>query len=564
MRPIYLILMAFLPFLSFGQEKFEVIYKNDGYQQLIKHPKSQFKDSTIAVTYLNDLQHTAISKGFVLASVDTIVFGHNKAIVDFNLGKRMRAISLRIQEEDLLFLGKNSRINEKLISKIPFTPKELANTLGKIQETFLNNGYPFVSIQLKEHKFENNNLTADVAINRGHHYSWRNIYVKGDSSISSKYVSNLISIRVGDEFVESELGQISNRIEQIPFLREIKPAEILFTKEGAELYLYLETIPISSFNGIVGFQPDPSTKKLAITGELNLKLLNVLRRGELLDVRWQSIRDQTQSLNSRLNYPFLFNTPFGIDGTFDLYKRDTSFLELNSTIGVQYFLNRGSFIKAFYNNKSSSILSGGHNNPSFQNLGNTKSNSYGLSYSSKRVDYLPNPTKGLNFFFEGMMGTRKSQINDSSSIDKSIVYRGKLNIQYFIPLFKRHVILLGSSSAFYSAAEVYENEVYRFGGLNSQRGFNEDELFATTKSIATLEYRFLLDRNSNVFAFYDLTWYENNSNQYYNDMPYGFGVGFTFSTNFGVFSISYALGKQFENPILFSNSKVHFGYIVYF
>lgn len=564
MRPIYLLLMTFLPLFIYGQEKFHVIFNKDGYQQLIKNPKLKFKDSTAAVTYLKELQHTAISEGFVLASFDTIVFKENKAIADFILGKKMRTIDLRLQDEELQFLRNNSRINEKLIGQIPFTPKELARALEKIQQTFLNNGYPFVSMQLEEHAFENDRLSANLKITRGGHYSWRNIHIKGDSSISTKYVANLISIRIGDEYVESELGQISNRIEQVPFIREIKPAEILFTKEGAELYLYLEAIPISSFNGVIGFQPDPSTKKLAITGELNLKLLNVLKRGELLDVRWQSIRDQTQSLNSRLNYPFLFNTPFGIDGTFDLYKRDTSFLELNSTIGVQFFLNRGSFIKAFYNNKSSSVLSGGHNNPSFQNLGNTKSNSYGLSYISQRVDYLPNPTKGLNFFFEGMIGTRKSQISDSSSIDKSIVYRGTLNIQYFIPLFKRHVILLGSSSAFYSAPEIYENEVYRFGGLNSQRGFNEDELFATTKSIATVEYRFLLDRNSNVFAFYDLTWYENNSNKYYNDLPYGFGLGFTFSTNFGVFAISYALGKQFDNPILLSNSKVHFGYIVYF
>jgi len=100
--------------------------------------------------------------------------------------------------------------------------------------------------------------------------------------------------------------------------------------------------------------------------------------------------------------------------------------------------------------------------------------------------------------------------------------------------------------------------------LNSQRGFNEDALFATTKTTATIEYRFLLDKNSHVFAFYDQSCYENNAKTYYNDAPFGFGAGFAFNTNFGVFSISYALGKEFSNPILFSNSKVHFGYIVYF
>ena len=126
------------------------------------------------------------------------------------------------------------------------------------------------------------------------------------------------------------------------------------------------------------------------------------------------------------------------------------------------------------------------------------------------------------------------------------------------------MIRFSNLTEFYSAPDIFQNELNRFGGLTNQRGFDEDELLSTTKSSSTLEYRFLLDKNSHVFAFYDQTWYENNTSNYYKDTPYGFGVGFSFSTNFGVFSISYALGKQFENPVLLNNSKVHFGYIVYF
>ena len=561
---LYLILTALCPFLIFGQDNYHLTFSNQSYEQFIKHPKTEFKDSSTAISYLKDIQHSAISEGYVLASVDSIQYKKAYSIVDFHLGRKMGEIIVEIENSEIQFLKKNSRINEKFIGHIPFVPKELANAITKIQKTYLDNGYPFVSIQLTEHDISDDNLSARMEINRGPLYTWSEIHVKGDSAISTKYISSLLNIHVGNEYDESEIGQISTRIKQIPFINEIKPAEILFTKQGAELFLYLETIPVSAINGIVGFQPDPATKKLAFTGELNLKLLNVFRRGELLDIRWQSIRDQTQSLESHLNYPFLFNTPFGIDATFDLYKRDTSFLELNSTVGVQYFLNRGSFLKAFYNNKSSSVLSGGQNNPTFTNLGNTKSNSYGLSYTSKRVDYLPNPSSGLNFLIEAQVGTRKSQVYDTSAIYKSIVYRGKLSIEYFIPIFRRHVLRLASLTDFYTADEIYENELYRFGGLNSQRGFNEDELLASTKTTATIEYRFLLDRNSHVFAFFDQSWYENNASTYDRDNPYGFGIGFAFSTNFGVFSISYALGSQRSNPILFNNSKVHFGYIVYF
>jgi hemolysin activation/secretion protein len=126
------------------------------------------------------------------------------------------------------------------------------------------------------------------------------------------------------------------------------------------------------------------------------------------------------------------------------------------------------------------------------------------------------------------------------------------------------VIRIANKTDFYYATQIFQNEVFRFGGQNSLRGFNEEELYATVRSVLSVEYRFLLDRNSHVFAFFDQGFYENSATSYYHDNPYGFGLGFSFGTNLGVFSISYALGKQFDNPILMRNGKIHFGYIAYF
>ncbi|MDX2362154.1 MAG: hypothetical protein QNK23_15205 [Crocinitomicaceae bacterium] len=547
-----------------AQKGYTISYENESYQQFIKHPKVKFKDSISAIQYLNDFQLSAISKGFIMASVDSVHYSTGHANVYFELGPEMEDVSLSTSPEDLRFIRKHSRITEKLITQIPFTPIELSSTLRKIQKAYLDNGYPFVALQLVNNELIDGQLSAELQIERGPFLNWQKIHVKGDSTISSKYMSNLLGIKIGDAYSEEEVHKISERVDQIPFIKEIKSAEMLFTKEGVELYLYLESLPISSVNGVLGFQPNPTTKKLEFTGEISLKLQDVLHRGELLDVKWQSIRAQTQSLDAHVNYPFFFNTPFGIDATFNLYKRDTSFLELGVTAGVQYFLNRGNFLKAFYRYSSSSVLAGGANNPLFSNLGHVKTNNYGLSFTSNRVDYIPNPSRGLKILVEGSIGTRSSQLNDTSIVEKAIVYRGKLNVEYYIPIFKRHVLRLSSQTDFYSSTNLYENEVYRYGGLKSQRGFNEDELFATTKTTATIEYRFLLDKNSHVFAFFDQSWYENNASDYYNDTPFGFGLGFSFSTKFGVFSISYALGKQLNNRILFSNSKVHFGYILYF
>jgi outer membrane protein assembly factor BamA len=540
MRILCLILMLLCSLSMKAQKTYQLEYVAGGYEQYIKHPRTDFKDSMALTKYLKELQLDAISNGFLLASIDALTFENRIAVVDFVPGPEFESALINLKPEDLRFLKNNSSVNERLVANLEFTPRALSSTMKTIQDAFLNNGYPFVALQLVDVSFENNRLDATLKIDRGPQYSWSKIHVRGDSSIGLSYVQSLIDIHVGDFYNEDLLLSISDQVIQVSFIEEIKPHEILFAKNGAELFVYLKSTPISSVNGVI------------------------LRKGELLDLRWQSIRDQTQSLKSHLNFPFLFKTAFGIDGNFNLYKRDTSFLELQSTIGVQYFMNHGSFLKAFYQNMSSTVLSGGLNNPSFNKLGSTKSNNYGLSYVRRRVDYLPNPTKGSIMSFTGSAGTRKSTLSDTSQTITSLVLRGQFRIEYFIPLAKRHVIRIANYTEFYSADEIFENELYRFGGLTSQRGFNEDELFATTLSTSTIEYRYLLDKNSHVFAFYDQTWYENNTTVYLNDQPFGFGLGFAFSTNLGVFSISYALGKQLGNTILLSNSKVHFGYIAYF
>ena len=413
-------------------------------------------------------------------------------------------------------------------------------------------------------EIDGQNLRAHISVQKNEFYKWSEIHIKGDSSISKIFLSNIIRIKPGDKFSQLELNQISKRIKQINFLKEIKNHEILFTKDGAELFLYIKSNPISSVNGVIGLQPNPKTNKVDLTGDISLKLLNVLKRGELLEFNWKSMQAQTQSLKGKINYPFIFKTPFGIDAQFNLYKRDTTYIEIKSTLGIQYFLKGGNYLKVFYQNYSSNILSGGNNNPKYVNLGSVKSNNYGLAILRKQVDYIPNPSTGFILNTEVAFGSRKSQISDTSKINISNTYRCELSLEFFVPIAKRHILRLANQTDIYYAPKIFQNEVTRFGGLTTQRGFNEEELFSTAKSLMSIEYRFLVDENSRAFLFYDQSWYENNAATYYKDHPFGFGAGFSFGTNIGIFSISYAQGKQFNNPILIKNGKVHFGYVAYF
>lgn len=564
MRLFILFILLMFPLVSKGQKKYTLFFINNEHKVIKKHPETRFKDSITLKNYLNDFQSLAYRKGYLLSSFDTIKkTGETNFSVRFSAGEKFQHAVLRMKPEELRFVKKKGSISEKMLLKTPLTPQEFMSTLSSVQQTYLENGYPFVSVQLDSVVILNNSIEAVIVVDKGPQLRWSKLHVKGDSSISKKFVASLIGIKEKDIYNESDFYRITQKIRQINFFEEIKPAELLFTPEGVELYTYLKSKPMSSVNGIIGLQPNPVTSRLSLTGELSLKLHNILKRGELLHIDWRSIQAQTQSLRAHLTYPYLFNTNFGLDGTFDLYKRDSTFLEINATAGVNYYLNGGSYIKAFYQNNTSNLLSGAANS-NMQNLGSVKTNSYGISFFYNQVDYLPNPSRGLILETKFSAGIRTAQVSDTSLAEKSTVYRGSIHVMGFIPLAKRHVLMLRNSTNLYQAPVIYANEAHRYGGLGTQRGFNEEELYATAQTTFSAEYRFLVDRNSFAFLFFDQSWYENNSQTYYNDQPFGFGAGFSFGTNIGVFSISYALGKQFNNPIMFRNGKIHFGYIAYF
>jgi hemolysin activation/secretion protein len=112
---------------------------------------------------------------------------------------------------------------------------------------------------------------------------------------------------------------------------------------------------------------------------------------------------------------------------------------------------------------------------------------------------------------------------------------------------------------------LFINELFRIGGIRTLKGFDEQAIFASTYLIVNTELRYLLQQNSNVILFWNGAYYRNSvRSPVLTDRPYGFGAGFNFETGAGIFSIFYAVGKEFNNPIDFNKAKVHFGFVNYF
>ncbi len=466
-------------------------------------------------------------------------------------------------------------IREKFYTQRDFKPAEVVSVMNKLLQWCDRNGYPLATASLTDLKIESNNITASLLLEKGKQYSIDSILVKGNAKLSAAYLQSYLGIKQRSVYNEQIISRISSRIKELPMVSEARPYAVSFHDSTATLFLYLQNQKASKLDGIVGVLPDNNQPgKVNVTGDVSLRFLSAFGHGELLDFNWKLPQSKTQDLKTRFNYPFLFQTPFGIDLGLNIYKKDTTYIELNRLIGVQFSMTGGSFIKAYFENRKSTLL----NTKQYESatvlppFADISSKHYGIAFKSSQLDYRLNPRKGYDSELSASAGTKNISPNsklkqiDYSKIQlKSTQYLLKLSSDFYFPLGGRMVNNAGIISGALIGKETFQNELYRIGGLKSLRGFDEESIPASQFVIVKNEWRFILEENSYLLAFINAAWYERKQRDYFiTDKPIGFGAGITFETKLGIFSLNYALGKEFDNPIRFRAAKVHFGLVNYF
>ena len=417
------------------------------------------------------------------------------------------------------------------------------------------------------------NLSANLSINKKQLYKIDSVAIKGSATVSDDYIKNYIRINDEDIYNEELIKKINTRIKEIPFVEEQNPSKVIFNEESAYVLLVLKKKQANRFNGILGIVPDEAGK-VRLNGDVKLNLMNSFKRGEEISFNWRAMQNNSQDLKLSTAYPFLFNSPFGAEYQLNLYKRDSTYIDVFNKIGVRYILKGNNYFNVFYHNKSSNLLSqkGFETLTVLPDFADVSTQLYGIGIVYDQLDYIHNPRRGFSINANGSLGNKKisknPQLNEQLYKDvnlKTNLYTAQANLALYIPIKKRSVIKLGTQNGYTYNENLFDNEMLRIGGLHTLRGVDEESIFASFYSITTIEYRFILEQNSFLYLFTDgAFWEKRTANAYSLDRPYSFGVGMNFETNAGIFSISYAVGKQFDNPIQFRSAKIHFGFINFF
>ncbi|WP_281847672.1 hypothetical protein [Olleya namhaensis] len=424
----------------------------------------------------------------------------------------------------------------------------LERLLIKYNKIISETGQPFSTVQLSDVKQKNNTtLSANLIITtKEKNRQLDKIIIKGYDKFPKSYLKRFLKIQKNKTFNLSSINKKTLQLNNLSFASQTKPAEILFTKDSTHLYIYLKKTPSNNFDGFIGFTTNEQTNKLEFNGYLNLRLVNNLNYGESLYLDYKSDESEQKNFNLIANLPYIFKTPIGLEASLNITKRDSSFINIKQKASLFYQLNDRTSLYAGIETTESSDLS-----DNLENIEDYSSNFLKLKYQFRQLQN-EDPLFKIKTEINTEFGTGKRQATLNNQNQNSIDFNGS------------HIFNLNNNNSFYIKSIIQlilsenylENELIRFGGVNTLRGFTENSLIANSIYLLNTEYRYKLSDSIFVNSVIDIAHFKNdNLNQKEN--LYGFGFGFGILTNAGLLRFIYANGKTEQAPFNFSNSKIH-------
>ncbi len=543
-------------------------------------------DSSQVLFYADSLTRHFRNKGYLIFNVDSIEQVDSSFLFHVYAGELYNLDKLHIDSKDRPILEGSGILNSQWSTKV-LNASAIAEIKEKVSSHLAERGYPFAQISIDSLTVDRNKLASRLVVEKNALITYDSITILGTAQVSKNFLHRYLQVEKGKAYNHRQILTMKNKIRDLSFVKFREDPRITFVNEKAFFQLPLDGENASRFDFIIGVLPltVDGNQTFTVTGDFTGEFVNKLGNGESFFVQYKRLRPETQDLNLSFNYPFILGQAFGLDGSFQLFRNTSNFLELNATTGIQYFISGNSYLKASWEFHSSTLveidttsLLSSKRLPAQLDVSTVGG---GITYGWDRLDYKFNPRKGWSIWTRVTAGQKRIRPNltivslSSDDVDFSMAYDTlqlrsfqteiSMQLDYYIPFQNWATFHLSNRSAYkYNEVTIFDNEFYRLGGNRLLRGFNEETVFSPAYSVFTGEFRIILDRLSYItlpFIDYGLTQVRDDNGTLIWDRAMGVGIGLNFGTPAGIFNISFAAGRRLGSPLAFDDTKIHFGYV---
>lgn len=511
--------------------------------------KQQVKDTVFSngqevETTLNSLQDFLKTNGYLHYKITSALKADSLYIVNFDLGMKTDSVKIRFNQHAGLISDMLKTPQASQTIPISDTQAYLNNIVEKLAQS----GYSISTVKLTNHQFYNNLLTADLDLHLDEKRYINQLVFTPYNNFPKAIKQRLIKKYENKPFTETITDAIQKEMTQFPFIKTVKQPEVLFTESNTALYLYVERQNISQFDGLIGFTNDDDGK-VQFNGYADLQLMNILNKGEQLKLYWKNDGNQQTQFNLSGEIPYIFNTPIGLKASLELFKQDSTMMNTKFNAAVLYYFTFNHRIGIGY--QSTASVAGTDN---FYQAADYSNQFITLNYLLNK--YQDHPLFRQKYYVTALLGigSKTEEMNNRKGAQQF----ANLTAAYLWQLSNRwYLSQQAEGSWLNSAIPLLYNEYYRFGGINSIRGFKENSLLAKTQAGLYNEVRYLLAPNMYLHTISDVAYYKGDT---ISDLLYSFGLGFGIQTGGGLFNIIYANGVQPGTAFKLSNSIFHLSY----
>ncbi len=481
-------------------------------------------------------------------------------ISKLSLGAQIKFIHIYISR-NLKIIDKLSLTTLKDTLTLPYSETEsfLEKTLHKLEQK----GFGFAKLKLTTIKKKNTSVYADLQIDLGQQRQIDEIAVKLDESSSknsfpSGHLKQINRKYYKKTFNQDVVRKIQNDFKKFGFLNQIKSPEVLFTNDVTKVYVYLEQNKSNTFDGFLGFTNNDNNK-ITFNGYLDLKLENTIKAGEQFSLNWKNNGENQKTFKTSLDLPYIFKTPIGVKAEIDIFKQDSIFQNTKTNINLGYLLDYKSRIYLGYQTTESSDI---------QNANNNLISDYNNSFLTTNLEYshIDNVTNALvkktTISVALGFGTRStsSAVKTASTNKQSYIIIDGMQTIYLNP--KNH-ININYQNYFLKSDSYVINELYRFGGTKSIRGFAENSLQANFITAIISEYRYIISSDLYLHSILDYGYYEDKTSNHKENIV-GIGIGAGLRTKNGHLKFSLSTGLNQKQNINLQNTIVSVNYDIEF
>jgi hypothetical protein len=472
--------------------------------------------------------------------VDDSKIDDSTFVTKFDLGKQQKSICINIGEN---FGGYFENVkNHSVEIGLDKTEVFLKDAIARFEKK----GFSLAKLKLDNFRKVKNVLVADLKIDLGNKRRFSKIVIKGLEKFPEGVKRDIERSYKNKVFNQNVLEKINSDFDRLRFAKQTKYPEILFTKDSTNIYVYLQKAEANNFDGFLGFGNDDKDK-LRFNGYLDLNLVNILKSGETFSLFWKSDGADQKTFNASLELPYLFRSPIGLKTQLNIFKQDSTFQTTKTAIDLGYILNTRSRIYVGYQSSESNALLKTNLNSISDYENSYVTNQFEFIDFRNNLSLFPEKTKiSIKYGF----GNRNSKTENQKQ------FFTEINLKYDLYLNLKHSFNIRSQNYYLKSNKLIINELYRYGGINSIRGFNENSLQANFLASILLEYRYLLSPTLYVHSISDFGYFRDETSATEGNLL-GIGLGFGLLTKNGLLNLVYANGSSKNESIKGSNSIVH-------